>query len=57
VKWAVRIRPFVVMQSGTPFDFTAGNDLYGTTLFSARPAFATDPKKPGLIPCIGTARP
>ena len=46
---AVRISPFVVMQSGAPFDITAGNDLYGTTLFNARPGIATDPNKPGLI--------
>ena len=49
LKWAVRISPFVVMQSGTPFDITAGNDLYGTTLFNGRPGIATDPNKPGLI--------
>jgi len=50
LKWAVRISPFVVMQSGAPFDITAGNDLYGTTLFNGRPGIATDPSKPGLIP-------
>lgn len=49
LKWAVRISPFVVMQSGAPFDITTGNDLYGTTLFNARPGIATDPSKPGLI--------
>ena len=49
LKWDVRISPFVVMQSGAPFDITTGNDLYGTTLFNARPGIATDPNKPGLI--------
>jgi hypothetical protein len=49
LKWAVRISPFVVVQSGAPFDITAGNDLYGTTLFNGRPAFGSDPSKPGLI--------
>jgi hypothetical protein len=49
LKWAVRISPFVVMQSGAPFDITAGNDLFGTTLFNSRPGIATDPTKPGLI--------
>ena len=49
LKWAVRISPFVVMQSGAPFDITTGSDLYGTTLFNARPGIATDPTKPGLI--------
>ena len=49
LKWAVRISPFVVAQSGAPFDITAGSDLYGTTLFNGRPGIAADPAKPGLI--------
>lgn len=49
MKWNVRISPFVVVQSGAPFDVTAGSDLYGTTLFNGRPGIATDPSKPGLI--------
>jgi hypothetical protein len=49
LKWAVRISPFLVMQSGAPFDITSGNDLYGTTMFNGRPGFASDPSKPGLI--------
>ena len=49
LKWAIRISPFVVMQSGAPFDITAGSDLYGTTLFNARPGFATGDARPGLI--------
>ena len=48
-KWNVRISPFVIVQSGAPFDITAGSDLYGTTLFNGRPGIATDPSKPGLI--------
>jgi hypothetical protein len=48
-KWNFRLSPFVVVQSGPPFDVTVGRDLYGTTLFNARPGIATDPNKPGLI--------
>ena len=48
-KWNVRVSPFVIVQSGAPFDITAGNDLYGTTLFNGRPGLATDPSQPGLI--------
>jgi len=48
-KWNIRFSPFVVIQSGPPFDITIGRDLYGTTLFNARPGIATDPTKPGLI--------
>ena len=48
-KWNVRVSPFVIVQSGPPFDITAGSDLYGTTQFNGRPGIATDPNKPGLI--------
>ena len=48
-KWNVRISPFVVIQSGAPFDITTGSDLYGTTLFNSRPGIATDPTRPGVI--------
>ncbi len=48
-KWNLRISPFVIVQSGAPFDITAGSDLYGTTLFNGRPGIATDPSKPGVI--------
>jgi hypothetical protein len=49
MKWNLRISPFVIVQSGPPFDITAGSDLYGTTLFNARPGIATDPSKSGVI--------
>jgi len=48
-RWNVRLSPYVTVQSGAPFDITTGSDLYGTTLFNARPGFATDPTRPGLI--------
>src|SRR5204863_2733411 len=48
-KWNVRFNPFVVVQSGPPFDITVGRDLYGTTLFNGRPGIATGPTKAGLI--------
>ncbi len=51
-RWNIRLNPFVVVQSGVPFDITTGTDLYGTTLFNARPGFATDPNKPGVIQTI-----
>ncbi len=49
MRWSVRISPYVVIQSGAPFDVTTGSDLYGTTLFNSRPGLATDPSKAGLI--------
>ncbi len=48
-KWSLRVSPFVIVQSGAPFDVTAGNDVYGTTLFNTRPGIPTDLNKPGLI--------
>ena len=40
-RWNIRLSPFVTLQSGVPFDITAGSDLYGTTLFNGRPGFAS----------------
>jgi hypothetical protein len=48
-KWSIRLSPLVNIQSGGPFDITAGSDLYDTTLFNGRPGFANNPAKPGLI--------
>jgi len=48
-KWNLRLSPFVIVQSGPPFDITVGQDLYGTTLFNGRPGIATGSNKPGLI--------
>jgi carboxypeptidase family protein len=38
--WGVRFSPFLVASSGAPFDITIGRDVYGDSLFNARPAFA-----------------
>jgi hypothetical protein len=48
-RWAVRVSPYVNVQSGPPFDITDGGDPYGTTLFNARPGIATDSSRPGVI--------
>jgi hypothetical protein len=48
-RWDVRLSPMIILQSGAPFDITSGQDLYGTTLFNARPGIATDPNKPGVM--------
>jgi hypothetical protein len=39
----------VIVQSGPPFDITAGSDLYGTTLFNARPGIAPDASRSSVI--------
>ena len=48
-KWGIRFNPLLTANSGPPFDITAGQDLYGDTLFNARPGVATDPNKPGVV--------
>lgn len=48
-RWNFRVAPMVRMLSGPPFDITAGSDIYGDTLFNARPGISSNPNKPGLI--------
>ena len=48
-RWNIRMSPYLVVQSGVPFDITSGNDPYGSTLFTSRPGTSTNPNKPGLI--------
>ncbi len=45
----IRFSPLFIIESGPPFDITAGRDVYGTTLYNGRPGVATDPSRPGLI--------
>ncbi len=48
-RWNLRIAPMVRIYSGPPFDITAGSDIYGDTLFNARPGIPSNPNKAGLI--------
>jgi hypothetical protein len=47
--WGVRLNPFIMAASGRPFNITTGRDNNGDTLFTDRPAFATNLSKPGVI--------
>jgi hypothetical protein len=47
--WGISLSPFLVVSSGNPFNITIGRDLNGDSLFTERPAFATDLTKPGVI--------
>jgi Carboxypeptidase regulatory-like domain len=47
--WGLRFSPLITAQTGAPFDITTSQDIFGSTVLTARPAFATDPNKPGLI--------
>ncbi len=48
-RWLVRLNPYITMQSGAPFNITAGQDLFGTTIFNARPGIAANPGQPGVV--------
>ena len=47
--WGVSLSPLLQLSSGSPFNITIGRDLNGDTLFTERPAFATDLTKPGVV--------
>lgn len=48
-KWGFSFNPLVILESGAPFNITAGQDLYGNTLFNGRPGIAVDPTRAGLV--------
>jgi Carboxypeptidase regulatory-like domain len=39
--WGVRVSPFLIASSGSPFNITVGQDLNGDSIFNDRPSFAT----------------
>ena len=45
----INIYTFFVGNSGQPFNITTGRDTNGDTLFTERPAFATDLNEPGVV--------
>jgi uncharacterized membrane protein YgcG len=47
--WKIRLNPFLIVNSGRPFNITTGRDTNGDTLFTERPALATDLAKPGVV--------
>ena len=47
--WDISLNPILIISSGSPFNITIGRDLNGDTLFTERPAFATDLNKPGVV--------
>ena len=44
-----RASPFLVANSGSPFNITVGRDLNGDSVFNDRPAFATDLSRPSVV--------
>jgi hypothetical protein len=48
-KFGLLWNPFVVLQSGAPFNITTSQDIYNDTVLTARPGFALDHNQPGVI--------
>jgi hypothetical protein len=44
-----RVSPFLVANSGAPFNIISGQDLNGDSIFNDRPAFATDLSRPSVV--------
>jgi hypothetical protein len=47
--WGLRLSPMLIATSTRPFNITVGRDLNGDTLFTDRPAFATDLSRPSVV--------
>ncbi len=47
--YALRLSPFIIAQSGTPFNIITGQDLNGDSIFNDRPSFGTTPGPGGQI--------
>jgi hypothetical protein len=47
--WGLRLNPFVTADSGRPFNITIGRDLNQDTLFTDRPALATDLSRSSVV--------
>ena len=44
-----RVSPFVIANSGAPFNIITGQDLNGDSIFNDRPAFATDLSRASVV--------
>jgi hypothetical protein len=49
LKWGLRLSPYILAATGRPFNVTVGRDLNRDSLFTDRPAFATDPAALGVV--------
>jgi hypothetical protein len=47
--WGITLNPLIRAASGPRFNIIIGRDLNGDTVFTERPAFATDLSKPGVL--------
>jgi hypothetical protein len=47
--WNLRLSPFIMANSGGPFNITTGTDVNGDSLFTDRPALATDLTRSSVV--------
>jgi hypothetical protein len=47
--WQVRLNPFLTVTSGRPYNVTLGRDLNGDSLYTDRPAYATDLARTSVV--------
>jgi uncharacterized membrane protein YgcG len=47
--WAITFNPFLIAQSGKPFNITTENDLTGDNFFNDRPSYATSSSPAGDV--------
>lgn len=48
-RWDIRLSPYVIAQSGRPYDITLGDDLNGDSFFNDRPTFASNSTLPTVV--------
>ncbi len=56
LRWNVRLSPFLMWTSSTPFNLTTGDDLFGTGFYNTRPALA-GPGEAGIATPCGVVNP
>lgn len=49
LRYGFRLNPFVIIQSGSPFNIIVGRDLNGDSIFNDRPGMVTDPARPSVV--------
>jgi hypothetical protein len=47
--WGLRVSPFMIASSGTPYNVVMSQDFVGSTVLNQRPAFATNPTNPADV--------
>ena len=54
--YAIRLSPFMVASSGSPFNITSGNDLNGDSIFNDRPGLVSTATCPSVVPPASGSR-